>query len=61
MLGGLIGKNWIIRIINRHNNRLKSVYLYKIESKKMKSEYKFLFKLFFKIVLLVFILVEIFC
>ena len=61
MLKGLINKNWIIKFINRHNNRLKNIYLRKIEGKRVFSKYKPFFKLFFDLVLLVFILIEIFC
>ena len=43
-------KNWAKNFILEHENRLKSVYLRNIDSKRIKSEYTSLFKRFYDLI-----------
>jgi hypothetical protein len=47
------GKNWTAQFVNRHKDRLASLYLRNIDNMRAKSEYPPMFALFYKLVRLI--------
>jgi Tc5 transposase DNA-binding domain len=54
--GAPVGKNWTAQFVERHKDKLKSVYLKNMETKRVKSEYPPSYEYFFKLVLSYFML-----
>ena len=50
MIGESVGKNWTGRFVQRHQDRLKSLYLRNIDNVRKKAEYKPSFKMFYELV-----------
>ena len=50
MIQSSIKKNWARNFWDRHENRLKSIYLRNIDSKRMKIEYASLFQRFYQLI-----------
>ena len=48
--GAEVNKNWTSQFVTRHQDQLKSLYLWNIDNKRASSEYESMFKLFFKLV-----------
>jgi hypothetical protein len=45
-----VGKNWTASFVQRHRDKLKSLYLKSIDNKRVKSEYPPAYELFYKLV-----------
>ena len=50
MIGGPVGKNWTGDFVKRHKDRVTSLYLRNIDSRRLQSEYTPLFKHFYDLV-----------
>ena len=50
MIQSSMKKNWARNFCHRHENRLKSIYLRNIDSKRMKIEYASLFQRFYQLI-----------
>ena len=50
MIQSSMKKNWAKNFCRRHENRLKSIYLRNIDSKRMKIEYASLFQRFYQLI-----------
>jgi hypothetical protein len=48
--GEQVGKNWTGQFIQRHKNRLKSLYLRNIDNLRVTADYTLMFTLFFALV-----------
>jgi hypothetical protein len=48
--GAKVGKNWTRQFIQRHKNRLKSLYLRNIDNLRVTADYAPMFTLFFALV-----------
>ena len=48
--GSSVGKNWTSDFVQRHKDRLKSLYLCNIDNLQVKAEYAPLFQLFYNLV-----------
>jgi len=49
IVGRSVGKNWHADFIRRHKERLKSLYMRNIDSKRKKAEYEPSFRLFYEL------------
>jgi hypothetical protein len=49
IVGRSVGKNWHTDFIRRHKERLKSLYMRNIDSKRKKAEYEPSFRLFYEL------------
>jgi len=56
MVSRLVGKNWTGQFINRHKDKLKSIYLRNIDNMRVKAEYKPMIQLFFRMVCVLMVL-----
>ena len=54
LLDGPVGKNWIVRFIRRHSQRIYSRYLRPLNHKRISAESAVVFKHFYQLVLLLF-------
>ena len=61
IIGKEVGKNWTGRFVQRHERELKSLYLRNIDKNRVKGEYGPVFKLFYDLVSLYFLIVLVFC
>jgi hypothetical protein len=50
IINGPVGKNWTAQFVNRHKDRLTSLYLRNIDNMHAKSEYPPMFVLFYELV-----------
>ncbi len=50
IIAGHIGKNWVGRFVQRHKDRLTSVYLRNIDNVRKKAEYEPVFQVFYDLV-----------
>ena len=53
MIGGPVGKNWTGDFVKGYKDRLISLYLYNIDSQRVKAEYALSFKYFYNLVILI--------
>ena len=56
IIGHEVEKNWIFDFCKRYSSKLKSLYLYNIENLYIKSEFGFIYKLFYNLVKYFFVL-----
>jgi uncharacterized protein YjaZ len=56
MILRLVGKNWTGQFIQRHKDRLQSMYLRNINDMRTKAEYVLMIKLFFNLVCVFYII-----